>query len=77
VLQQVIVLLIVLACAGWLGVQVYRFFRPKPGGKMCGAGCCDGEEKKPAAAASEGNGGGHVMMISSDDLRARIKARKG
>jgi hypothetical protein len=72
--QQLIVLLIVLACAAWLGLQVYRFFRPKPGGKACGS-CCDaGAQKKPAAAAT---GGPHVMMISSDDLRARVKARKG
>ena len=70
-IQQIVVASLVLACAAWLGVQGYRFFRPKPGGKLCGGGCCDGEEKKPAST-----GGERVMMISSDDLRARIKARQ-
>jgi hypothetical protein len=72
VIQQILVVLIVLACAGWLGVQAYRFFRPRPGGKLCGGNCCDGEEKPLAAAGRE-----QVTMISSDDLRARIKARQG
>jgi hypothetical protein len=75
VAQQLIVIAVVAVCGLWLGLQVYRFFKPKPGGKMCGGGCCDGEEKKPAAAAAAG-GGERVMMISSDDLRARVKARK-
>jgi len=36
VIQQILVVLIVLACAAWLGVQAYRFFSPKAGGKLCG-----------------------------------------
>ena len=80
-MQQVVVLLIILACVGYVGLQVYRFFRPKPG-KACGS-CCDAG-KKPVAAGAGNVGaaagaprGERVMMISSDDLRARVKARKG
>jgi len=72
VIQQILVVLIVLACAAWLGVQAYRFFSPKAGGKLCGGNCCDGEEKPVATAGRE-----QMTMISSDDLRARIKARQG
>ena len=71
-IQQTIVILIVAACGVWLGWQAFRYLRPKAGGKMCAGGCCDGEEKKSAVAgASRG-----TMMISSDDIRARLKARK-
>ena len=42
-MQTLIVILVVAACAMWLGWQGYRFLRPKPGGKMCGGNCCDGE----------------------------------
>jgi len=72
-MQQAIVILIVSLCALWLGYQAWRYFRPKPNGKLCAGGCCDGEEKKPAAVPP----GPRTVMISSDDLRARIQARKG
>lgn len=69
-------MVIVVACLAWVSVQVYRYFRPRAGGKACGGSCCDSAAKQPEM----GNGGrsaGQVMMISSDDLRARVKARKG
>jgi hypothetical protein len=69
--QQFIVIFMVLACVGWLGVLGYRFFKPKPGGKACGGGCCDGETPKQSTSTQ-----GRTMMISSDDLRTRLKARK-
>jgi len=72
VLQGILVIVIVLVCAAWLGLQAFRFFRPKPNGKLCGGNCCDTGEQKPASG-----GGEHVVMISSDDLRARVKARQG
>jgi len=75
--QQVLVILIVTVCAGWLGWQAFRYVRPKPGAKGCAGGCCAGEEKPAAAAANaSATAGGRTMMISSDDLRARIAARK-
>jgi hypothetical protein len=72
-MQTIVVILIVAACATWLGWQGVRYFRPKPGGKLCGGNCCDGEAK-PAKTEPRGE---RVMMISSDDLRARVAARKG
>jgi hypothetical protein len=76
-IQEIIVILAVAGCAIWLAVQVYRFLKPRPG-KMCGGGCCDesSAKKSPSAVASASAGGERVMMISSDDMRARIKARK-
>jgi len=76
-MQQVIVILIVTACGLWLIVQGWRFLRPKPGGKACGGGCCDGEAKPPLAGAVSGAAPKErTVMILSDDLRARVKARK-
>ena len=72
-MQELIVILIVVASAGWLGWQVYRYLRPAPGGKGCAGGCCDGQEAKPAQNPTAPR----TMMISSDDLRARLKARDG
>ena len=72
-MQELIVILIVAACALWLARQAYRYLYPRPGGKTCGGGCCDGNAKAPASSAQPGE---RVMMISSDDLRARLKARK-
>ncbi len=71
-MQQAVVILIVAACGVWLGVMAYRYFRPTPGGGGCAGGCCDGREK-PA----QENAGTRTMMVSSDDLRARLKARNG
>ena len=48
--------------------------KPKAGGKGCAGGCCDGQEKPAVAPTSSGNI--RTMMISSDDLRARVAARK-
>ena len=73
-IQDLIVILIVGACAVWLGMQAFRYLKPRPG-KGCAGGCCDGAEKNPAAGAA-GGGGERTMMISSDDLRARLAARK-
>ena len=69
-MQQAIVIVIVALCGAWLGLQAWRYLRPKTGGKACAGGCCDGEAAKPQAT------GPRTMMISSDDLRARLKARK-
>jgi hypothetical protein len=69
--QQIIVILILLACGTYLAFQAYRYLRPKPGGKACGGGCCDGEEAKTPQSTTA-----KTIMISSDDLRARLKARK-
>ena len=71
-MQMVIVILVVAASAMWLGLQGYRYLRPKPGGKLCGGNCCDGDAP-PAKTEPRGE---RVMMISSDDLRARVAARK-
>ena len=71
-MQQIIVILVVAACGLWLGWQGYRYFKPKPGGKLCGGNCCDGDAT-PAKTEPRGE---RVMMISSDDLRARVAARK-
>ncbi|HUO08708.1 MAG TPA: hypothetical protein VM008_10440 [Phycisphaerae bacterium] len=75
-MQELIVILVVAACGLWMAWQGYRCFRPRPGAKLCGGNCCDGEakgvESKPGGAKGE-----RVMMISSDDLRARVAARKG
>jgi hypothetical protein len=72
-MQQIVAILIVAACGAWLSFQAYRFLRPKPGGKACAGGCCDGHEQKKAPATAAGPG---TMMISSDDLRSRLAARK-
>jgi hypothetical protein len=69
-MQQAIVIMVVGLCTLWLGLQMWRYVRPKPGGKACAGGCCDGEAKKPTP-------GPRTLMISSDDLRARLQARKG
>jgi hypothetical protein len=73
-MQLVIVIFIVVACAGWLGWQGFLYFKPRAGGKACAGGCCDGGEEKPPTQAA--SGGKRTMMISSDDLRARVAARK-
>jgi len=70
-LQNIIVILLIAGCCLWLGLQAFRFLRPRPGQKACAGGCCDGQEPKPAAAT-----GPRTMMISSDDLRTRLAARK-
>jgi hypothetical protein len=75
--QEALVIVIVTACAGWLGWQGFRYLKPKPGGKACAGGCCDGEEKPVASARPATASGAPTLMISSDDLRARIAARKG
>jgi len=72
VLQEIVVVILVLACAAWLGILAFRFFRPRPNGKLCGGGCCDAQAPTPAPTSGE-----RVIMISSDDLRARVKARQG
>jgi hypothetical protein len=72
-MQQLIVVLLVGLCVSWLAYQAYRYFRPKPGGKLCGGNCCDGPAAPPPPGSSSAQ---RVMMISSDDLRARLKARK-
>ncbi|HVT79273.1 MAG TPA: hypothetical protein VHM90_01340 [Phycisphaerae bacterium] len=69
-MQLAIVIVIVSLCGAWLLYQGWRYFRPRANGKLCAGGCCDGGVKKPATVTP------HVMMISSDDLRARIRARK-
>ncbi len=71
-MQLALVILIVGACVVWLGFFSYRYFRPKAGGG-CAGGCCGGSEEraKDDAAAPP------VQMISSDDMRARLKARRG
>jgi hypothetical protein len=74
-MQQLIVILIVAGSAAWLGWQAFRYFRPKAGGRACAGGCCDGEEK-PAVRTASAAPGTRTMMITSDDLRARIAARK-
>jgi hypothetical protein len=71
-MQQAIVILIVGACMVWLGFFSYRYFRPKAG-KGCAGGCCGGSEepaKDDTAAAPR------IQMISSDEMRARLKARR-
>jgi hypothetical protein len=72
-MQQIAVILVVLACAAWLGIYAWRFFKPKKG-RACGGNCCDGgaAEKKPAEPAA-----GQTVFFRSEDLVARIKARKG
>ena len=72
-MQPAMVIVIVGACAVWLGVLAWRFVRPKAGGKGCAGGCCDGPEKP---AVGKGAGGTRTMMVMSDDLRARLKARQ-
>ena len=78
-MQQVVVILIVSACMVWLAVQGYRFLRPKAGGKKCAGGCCDGDVMKTSvplsAAKDSAPAAPRTVMISSDDLRARLKAR--
>ena len=73
-MQQVIVILAVAACALWLGYYVYRFFHPRSG-RTCGGGCCDAGNK-PATKESAGSEKSQSVFFSSDDLVARIKARK-
>ena len=74
-MQQTLVILIVAACVLWLGVLVFRYFRPQPGGKACAGGCCDGQEKLPAPDSPAP--AARTQMVSSEDLRARLKARHG
>jgi hypothetical protein len=71
-MQQVIVILVVMASGAWLSLQAYRFVRPRPGGKACAGGCCDGQDQ-PKVARDDSR---RTMMISSDDLRSRLAARK-
>jgi hypothetical protein len=74
-MQQALVIAIVAACVVWLGVLGYRYFRPKPGATGCPGGCCGGEEKKPDPEQEAP--APRMQMISSDDMRARLKARQG
>ena len=76
-LQQAITILLVAACLIWLGLYVYRFFSPKKGAG-CAGGCGCGHENpstnaEPRPTAHEPR----TTMVSSDDLRNRLKARRG
>ncbi len=71
-LQQAITILLVAACLIWLGLYVYRFFSPKKGAG-CAGGCGCGHETEPQPTAPEPR----ITMVSSDDLRNRLKARRG
>ena len=71
-MQLALVILIVGACVVWLGFYCYRYFRPKAGGG-CAGGCCGGQDEP----VKEDAGAPPVQMISSDDMRARLKARRG
>ena len=73
-MQTALVILIVAACIAWLAVMAYRYLRPKPGGKACAGGCCDGTEKSTLQSAAPA--APRTQMISSDDLRARLAARQ-
>jgi hypothetical protein len=72
-MQQIAVILIIAAAAAWLGLYAWRFLHPKKG-RACGGNCCDTgtAEKKPAEKPA-----GQTVFFSSDDLVARVKARKG
>ncbi len=72
-MQQAIVILTVGVCVVWLGVFSYRYFRPKAG-KGCAGGCCGGSEEPAKGNAAQAP---RVQMISSNDMRARLKARRG
>jgi len=73
-MQSALVILIVAACAVWLGVLAYRYFRAKPGAQACAGGCCGGHQNKPAPPPGAAPAP-RTLMISSDDLRARLKVR--
>jgi hypothetical protein len=70
-MQTIFVILLVTACALWLAYMAYRYLKPKPGGKLCAGGCCEGESKKPATDAAH-----RTIMVSADDLRNRLQSRK-
>ncbi len=70
--QQIIAIGLVGGCGAWLGLQAFRYLRPKAGAGKCAGGCCEGEPEKTQAGAT----GGRLIMISSDDMRARLAARK-
>jgi hypothetical protein len=73
-MQHVLVIVIVGACVAWLGILGYRFFRPKAGGNACRGGCCAGADKP---VKEDGATTARMQMISSQDMRARLKARRG
>ena len=74
-MQQALVILIVAACLAWLAVLAYRHFRPKPGSKACPGGCCVSHQKP--ATEDQPPQRPRTLMISSENLRARLKARHG
>lgn len=77
--QELVVIAILGGCAAWLGRQVYRFFVPRAGGKVCGGNCCSGGDAPAPRSSGAGSAAAEkpLVMISSDDLRARLKARRG
>ena len=74
--QQILVILIVAGCAAWVGWMGWRFFAPKKGAG-CGGGCGCGHEMGEGNAKLETrNAKLGEQMVRSDDLRARVSARK-
>ena len=70
-MQQIVVILLVVVCAAWLGYYVYRFVKPRAGG--CGGSCGCGSKLETGAKKEAGQ----TVFFRSDDLVARLKARKG
>jgi hypothetical protein len=69
-MQDAIVIILVAACFLWLAYLGYRYLRPKPNSSACPGGCC-GTSPDPQSPPPS-----RTQMVSSDDLRARLKARK-
>ena len=68
--QNLIVILIVGAAVFWLGVYVYRFWKPKKT-SGCAGGCCSAAKETPAAPA-----GPRTMFLPAEDLVRRIESNK-
>lgn len=78
-LQNIITILIVAGALGWAGWQAYRWLVPSAkGGGGCAGGCGCGKERSSETSTSAKNPGkAQTQFLPSEDLVARIKARKG
>jgi hypothetical protein len=77
VIQQIVTVLILLAAAVWLAWHAYRFIKPRTaGGGGCGGSCGCGHETAGTAPPAADATKGQTVFLPSDDLIARLKARK-
>ena len=74
-MQTIVTVLIVAMAAAWIARHIWRFWHPPK--KGCAGSCCShgsGTGPEPEAAIPPKAGG--EVMILSNDLRARVKARR-